>query len=201
VFAVITTVVKYVRTVLHQTGHFARYNSTQLRCRYVRYRSRCTIQMINLCGQDIAKTFYQEREPMSCYTSSNLFDRFDLYFYANIYYGTYERYATVPLLPRYQRYRRSYWLRTNGTDPPVPLYWSVCEHCRVHPLVGRIIRRPQFNTKSMGLLKNLLGRSESFEERRLVRRSWIAHSTVRAGTGPLWGRESRKKILESSLMQ
>jgi hypothetical protein len=128
VFAVITTVVKYVRTVLHQTGHFARHNSTKLRCQYARYCNKCTIQMINLKGQDIAKTFHHEREPMSWHTSSNLFDRFDLYFYVDIYYGTYERHAPVQLLPRYQRYRRLYCLRTNGTDPPVPLRWSVCEH-------------------------------------------------------------------------
>jgi hypothetical protein len=129
VFAVITTVVKYVRTVLHQTGHFARHNSTKLRCQYARYCNKCTIQMINLKGQDIAKTFHHEREPMSWHTSSNLFDRFDLYIYVDIYYGMYERYATVQLLPRYQRYQRLYWLRTNGTDPPVPLRWSVYEHC------------------------------------------------------------------------
>jgi hypothetical protein len=128
VFAVITTVVKYVRTVLHQTGHFARLSSTRLRCRYVRYRSMCTIQIYHLYGQDIAKTFNPEKEPMSWHTPSNIFDRFDSYFYVNIYYGTYERYATVPLLPRYQRYRRSYWLGTNATVPPVPLCWSVCEH-------------------------------------------------------------------------
>jgi hypothetical protein len=85
VFAVITTVVKYVRTVLHQTGHFARHDSTKLRCQYVRYRSTCTIQMINLYGQDVAKTFYQERELISWHSSSNLFDRFDLYFYVDIY--------------------------------------------------------------------------------------------------------------------
>jgi hypothetical protein len=41
VSAVITTVVKYAPTVLHQTGHFARHNSTKLRCRHVRYRSIC----------------------------------------------------------------------------------------------------------------------------------------------------------------
>jgi hypothetical protein len=84
--------------------------------------------MINLYGQDIAKTFYQEKEPIAWHTPSNLLDRFDLYLYVNIYYGTYERYATVSLLPRYQRYRRPYWLRTNGTDQPVPLCWSVCEY-------------------------------------------------------------------------
>jgi hypothetical protein len=72
VFAVITTVVKYVRTVLHQTGHFARPNSTKPRCRYVRYRSKCTIQIYHLYGQDIAKTFNQEKEPMSWHTPSNI---------------------------------------------------------------------------------------------------------------------------------
>jgi hypothetical protein len=97
-FAVITTVVKYVRT-------------------------------INLYSQDIAKTFYQQKGHISWHTPSNLFDRFDLYFYVNIYYGTYERHATVPLLPLYQQYRRPYRLRTNGTEPPAPLCWSVCEHC------------------------------------------------------------------------
>jgi hypothetical protein len=61
VFAVITTVVKYVRTVLHQTGHFARHNSIKLRCWYVRYCSMCTIQIYHLYGQDIAKTFYREK--------------------------------------------------------------------------------------------------------------------------------------------
>jgi hypothetical protein len=65
VFAVITTVVKYVRTVLHQTDHFARHNSTKLRCQCVRYRSTCTIQIYHLYGQDIAKTFHQERELIS----------------------------------------------------------------------------------------------------------------------------------------
>jgi hypothetical protein len=132
VFAVITTVVKYVRTILHQTGHFVRHNSTKLRCRYVRYCHMCTIQMINLKGQDIAKTFYHEQALISWHTSSNLFDRFDSYFYVYIYYGTYERYATVQFLPRYQRYQRLYWLRTNGTDSRVPLRWSVCEHWLHH---------------------------------------------------------------------
>jgi hypothetical protein len=190
VFAVITTVVKYVRTVLHQTGHFARHNSTQLRCRYVRYRSMCTIQMINLYGQDIAKTFIKKES--QCLGTRQAIFLTDLNYISMQIFIMVRTNGTLP-------YHCSH--ATNGTDPPVPLFWSVCEHCRVHPLVGGIIRRPQFNTKSMGLLKNLLGRSESFEERRLLRRSWIAHSTVRAGTGPRWGRESRKKILESSLMQ
>jgi hypothetical protein len=85
VFAVITTVVKYVRTVLHQTGHFVRHNSTKLRCQYVRYRSTCTIQIYYLYGQDIAKTFYQERELISWHTSSNLFNRFNLYCCCNLF--------------------------------------------------------------------------------------------------------------------
>jgi hypothetical protein len=50
VVAVITTVIKYVRTVMHQIGHFSRHNSTRLRRRYVQYRSICTIQIINLYG-------------------------------------------------------------------------------------------------------------------------------------------------------
>jgi hypothetical protein len=43
VFAIITTVVKYVRIVQHQTGHFECHNSTKMECRYVRYRSICAI--------------------------------------------------------------------------------------------------------------------------------------------------------------
>jgi hypothetical protein len=131
VFAGFTTVVKYIRTVPHQTGHFARHNSTKLRCRYLRFRSMCTIQTINLHAQQMAKTFYQEKEPVSWHTPSNLLDLFDL-FYVNIYHGTYERYATVPLLPRYQRYRRSYWLRTNATDP---LYRCVGQLANTGPVL------------------------------------------------------------------
>jgi hypothetical protein len=102
VFAVITTFVKYVRTVLHQTGHFARYNSTKLRCRYVRYRSKCTIQNDKFVWSRYSQDFLSRKGPISWHTPSNLFG---LYFFVNIYYGTYERYATVPLLPRYQHYR------------------------------------------------------------------------------------------------
>jgi hypothetical protein len=125
VFAVITTFVKYVRTVLHQTGHFARYNSTKLRCQYVRYRSKCTIQNDKFVWSRYSQELLSRKGPISWHTPSNLFA---LYFFVNIYYGTYERYATVPLLPRYQHYRRPYRLCTNGTGPRVPLCWSVCEH-------------------------------------------------------------------------
>jgi hypothetical protein len=31
--------------------------------------------------------------------------------------------------PHYQRYEASDWSATNGTDPPVPFRWSVCERC------------------------------------------------------------------------
>jgi hypothetical protein len=115
VFAAITTVVKYVRTVLHQTGHFARHNSTKLRCRYVRYCSICTIQMINLYGQDKAKTFYQGKEPIAWHVPSNLFDRFDVFLCKYLlWYVRTVRYRTIatalptlptPVLVAYQRYR------------------------------------------------------------------------------------------------
>jgi hypothetical protein len=117
VFAVITTVVKYVRTVLHQTGHFARPNSSKLRCRYVRYSSMCTIQIYHLYGQDIAKTFYQEKEPMSWHTPRNIFGRFDLFLYKySLSCVRTVRYRTIatalPTLPTlvlvaYQRYQTS----------------------------------------------------------------------------------------------
>jgi hypothetical protein len=84
VFAVITTVVKYVRTVLHQTGHFARPSSTKLRCRYVRYLSMCTIQIYHLYGQDIAKTFIKKKNQCLGIRQAIFFDRFDSYFYVNI---------------------------------------------------------------------------------------------------------------------
>jgi hypothetical protein len=85
--------------------------------------------MINLFAQDNYSQDFLSKGPISWHTPSNLFDRFDLYFYVNIHYGTYEQYATVQLLPRFEHCRRPYWLRTNGADPAVPLCWSVCEHC------------------------------------------------------------------------
>jgi hypothetical protein len=45
VFAVITTVVKYVRTVPHRTGHFECHNGTKPRRRYVQYGSIRTIEI------------------------------------------------------------------------------------------------------------------------------------------------------------
>jgi hypothetical protein len=75
--------------------------------------------MINLYGQGITETIYQEKELIAWHTPSNHFDRFDLYFYVNIYYGKYERYATDTRIGFTPTVR----------NPPVPLCWSVCEHC------------------------------------------------------------------------
>jgi hypothetical protein len=75
----------------------------------------CTMQMINLCGQDIAKTFYEEKELISWHTPSNLFDGFDLFLCKYLlWYVQTVRYRTIatalPMLPTlvlvaYQCYR------------------------------------------------------------------------------------------------
>jgi hypothetical protein len=59
--------------------------------------------MINLYGQDIAKTFYQEKEPVRWLTPSNLVDRFYISCKYSLWYVQTVRYRTIatalPTLP------------------------------------------------------------------------------------------------------
>jgi hypothetical protein len=110
----------------HQNGCKVRTNGTAPNrpfCASQQYRievsvrSICTIQMINMYGQDKAKTFFKEKEPITWHMPSNLFDRFDLFLCKYLlWYVRTVRYRTIatalptppmPVLVAYQRYRPS----------------------------------------------------------------------------------------------